>query len=164
MPLFGRAARRLLAINATGVASESVFSDAGRYRGNLRGGLDKRRLRMLTLLHNWAAKTPSNTLPSIPLRFGLLSATEKTDIMSGKTIAALNDEALEVIAQSELAALKRAQQDGREKKVAERNFNKVVLEEEGEEEGAEEEEDGGITAEVLDDIDDSDDDDDDDDE
>ena len=84
--------------------------------------------------------------------------------MSGKTIAALHDEALEVIAQSELAALKRAQQDGREKKVAERNFNKVVLEEEGEEEGAEEEEDGGITAEVLDDIDDSDDDDDDDDE
>ena len=80
-----------------------------------------------------------------------------------RRFAALNDEALEVIAQSELAALKRAQQDGREKKVAERNFNKVVLEEEGEEEGAEEE-DGGITAEVLDDIDDSDDDDDDDDE
>ena len=82
--------------------------------------------------------------------------------MSGKTIAVLNDEALEVIAQSELAVLKRAQQDGREKKVAERNFNKVVLEEEGEEEVAEEEEDGGITAEVLDEIDDSDDDDDDD--
>ena len=51
MPIHARAARRLLGIQATGVASGSVFSDACRIRGNLRSGLDKGRLRILTMLN-----------------------------------------------------------------------------------------------------------------
>jgi len=165
LPLHSRAARRILCIQATGVASESVFSDAGRFRGNLRSGLDKLCLRTLTLLNRWGrVRATETTMPAIPLLWSCLSENDKQAIYNGATLAELDASLVEAVALTEREALDDAKRDGRVKKADARQFRKDVLdeEEEEEEEGEEEEEDGGITSALLEEISDADDSDDDD--
>jgi hypothetical protein len=162
LPLHSRAARRILCIQATGVASESVFSDAGRFRGNLRSGLDKLRLRTLTLLNRWSrVRATETTMPAIPLLWSCLSENDKQAIYNGATLAELDASLVEAVALTEREALDDAKRDGRVKKADARQFRKDVLDEEEGEEG-EEEEDGGITSALLEEISDADDSDDDD--
>jgi len=163
MPLHGRAARRLLGIQATGVASESVFSDAGRIRGDLRGGLDKGRLRKLVLLSRWdRMKVDEAQMPSIPLMWSFVREEDKQAILNGTTLAELDAELVNAVAETERAALEEAKRAMRMQQADARLFRKVVLEEDGEgEEEGEEEEDGGISSALLDEISDDDDDDDD---
>jgi len=110
-------ARRILCIQATGVASESAFSDAGRFRGNLRSGLDKLRLRTLTLLNRWGrVRVTETTMPAIPLLWSCLSENDKQAIYNGATLAELDASLVEAVALAEREALDDAKRDGRVKK------------------------------------------------
>ena len=154
VPRTARAARRILGIQASGVFSESVFNDAGRVSGPLRGHMSAEHLRKLVLLNQWTKATPnSSVMPTIPLPFDLLSSAEKDNFINGKTTADMevDEETCAAVARAERAALDFAARDAKEKKAAAQAFRKEVLEEEDEEE-EEEEEDGGIDADALDEL------------
>jgi hypothetical protein len=159
LPLHGRAARQLLGIQATGVASESVFSDAGRIRGDLRSRLDKSRLRVLTLLNRWGRVNYSDAaVPSIPLLWAELPEADRLAILDGVRVADIDAEVADAVAATERDALEDAKRRNRVRKAEERNFRAVVLEEvedEAKDGDEEEEEDGGITIEALDELSDA---------